>query len=230
MAGHTSTLLEDYFIGKTVFLTGGTGVLGGCLLYKLTVELQVRKVFVLIRSKIKAESAWRNSLSDNINRIFDSGKIELVLGDITLPSFGISKDELDKISQETEIVINSAADISLGAKLASTISKNCLPPLELARMASKFSKLTCFVQISTAYVNCHLPDGRVEERIYPLGCAKEVLEQALLTGTTKSATKFLKPYTYAKHMMEELLTQYHPMLPLLIVWTLFSSLHEILVD
>lgn len=217
---------EDFFKNKTVFLTGATGGLGGCLLYKLALELRTKKVFALIRSREKVQAAWTNSMPAHIDAIFKTGKVELVLGDITLPNFGISGHELEKIVQQTQIVINSAADISLVAKLPSTIRNNCLPPLELARLASTFPRLVCFTQISTAFVNCHLPDGKIEEKIYPLGDAKEELEEILLTGRTKYSAQFMKPYTYAKHIMERLLLRYFSHLPLLIVRLVLDFAHR----
>jgi hypothetical protein len=34
---------------QTMFLTGATGTLGGCLLYKLALQLPTSKIFVLVR-------------------------------------------------------------------------------------------------------------------------------------------------------------------------------------
>lgn len=142
---------EAFFQDQTVFLTGATGGLGGCLLHKLALELPTKKIFVLCRSTSKAHDSWASSMPFHIRSIFETGKIELVLGDITKERFGIDADQLDLIASQTTIVINSAADISLIAKLPATIRSNCLPPLELARLASLFPNLVSFVQISTGY-------------------------------------------------------------------------------
>lgn len=200
-----------------MFLTGATGGLGGCLLYKLALELPTKRIFVLCRSKTKARASWAASMPLHINAIFNSGKIELVIGDITKESFGIAADQLAQIASQTNIVINSAADISLAAKLLSAIHKNCLPPLELARLACSFQNLHSFVQISTGYSNSHLPDGPVEEAFYPIDDAELELEEILSTGTNKYAAMFPRPYAYSKHIMERLLSRRYPNLPILIV-------------
>ena len=39
--------------GQTIFLTGSTGILGGCLLYKLALQLPTSRIFVLVRGSIQ---------------------------------------------------------------------------------------------------------------------------------------------------------------------------------
>jgi thioester reductase-like protein len=48
----------SFFKDHTVFLTGATGGLGGCLLYKLATELPTQKIYVLCRSEPKAWKTW----------------------------------------------------------------------------------------------------------------------------------------------------------------------------
>ena len=38
---------------QTMFLTGATGTLGGCLLYKLALQLPTSKIFVLVRGSVQ---------------------------------------------------------------------------------------------------------------------------------------------------------------------------------
>ena len=59
------TELPDYvsfFKYQVVFLTGATGGLGGCLLYKLAVELPTSKIYILCRSESKARKSWSRTM------------------------------------------------------------------------------------------------------------------------------------------------------------------------
>lgn len=46
---HTSIMVWDYYNGKTVFITGGTGFIGTVLLYRLLSQSSPERVYVLCR-------------------------------------------------------------------------------------------------------------------------------------------------------------------------------------
>src|SRR6266536_5350199 len=83
-------------------------------------------------------------------------------------------------------------------------------------MASTFKSLHHFAQVSTAYSNTFIPDGIIEEKIYPREAAESELKQIITTGSTPYAAKFPWPYGYAKHLTERLLFHRYPQLPILI--------------
>lgn len=96
-----------------------------------------------------------------------------------------------------------------------------MPALELAKIASSFPKLINFVQVSTVYANSFLPDGNVAEQIHLYGatdldCEKE-LQQVLSERSTLRTGDWLWLYAQAKYVMERLLVQRYPELPLLII-------------
>lgn len=190
---------SNFFRNKTTFLTGATGNLGGCLLYKLTVVLEVRRVYVLCRgSAARARIKMTKNMPEQIKEVLAHKSIVFIVGDIMEPNFGISALNLLEMEETVEIIINSAADVSLRAPLSSAISRNCMPPLELARMATDFQRLEQFIQISTAYCNSFLPDGTVEEEIYPLDDPESELETFSRTGTSPYVSRFPAPYYYSK--------------------------------
>ena len=45
----TMAEIYEFYKEQVVFLTGATGGLGGCLLYKLSIVLDVQRLYVLIR-------------------------------------------------------------------------------------------------------------------------------------------------------------------------------------
>jgi fatty acyl-CoA reductase len=209
-----------FFQRQTVFLTGATGGLGGCLLFKLALSTDTAKIYVLVRgSAARATARWRETMPAQIERILDTGKVHFVIGDITEPDLGIRPAVLAELAACVTLVIHSAADTSLVAPLGHSVKNNCLPALELARLAGSFERLERFVHISTAYVNSFLPDGLVEERIYEVGDAEVQLAEIQETGDIRPDTipKFLWPYSFAKHLTERLLISRNPRLPLLII-------------
>lgn len=211
--------VPDFYSSKTVFLTGGTGGLGGCLLYKLLHTLPTRKVYALIRdSPGTAIAKWRHTMSPEItDRMLATERLVLVVGDMTKPQFGIDDGVFAKLVEEVQVVLHAAANISFRAPLQQVVADNCISSLELARLATSFKKSESYVQVSSAYANTFLPDGLVSEKIYELGDPEAELLEIQATGTMKYLKDFAWPYAYSKHLMERLLVKRYPELPLMIV-------------
>jgi len=90
---------------QTIFLTGATGGLGGCIIHKLINCLPTLKVYALVRSITAAKSTWDETLPGF--DILGNRRIVLVVGDISKPNFGIESEMMAKIARETTIVINT---------------------------------------------------------------------------------------------------------------------------
>ncbi|KAJ6594610.1 NAD-binding domain 4 protein [Mycena capillaripes] len=209
-----------FFQRQTIFLTGGTGGLGGCLVFKLALAVDTAKIYVLVRgSAARAKARWRETMPMHVEGILATGKIHFVVGDMTMSDLGIPVDLLDELAASVTLVIHSAADTNLKAPLRKSVERNCMPVLELARLAGSFKRMERFVHISTAFVDCFLPDGVVEERIYGVGDPEAQLAEILETGdiSRDAIPEFLWPYSLAKHLTEQLVLSRHPDLPLLIV-------------
>ena len=209
------------FEGHTVFLTGCTGCLGGCLLYKLALQLPTRKIFALVRGDSqRAIKKLGESMPNHTQAILSTGKVEFVVGDIRSVNFGIESTILQQLQDQVTLVIHTAAKIKLEGPIRDALDINCLPTLEMARIASQFQRLKLLVQLSTSYVNSHLPDGPVLERIYQLAGEEdpeEELASILTLGKSSHGAKFSSSYTQAKHLMERLLLNRFPLLPVLLV-------------
>lgn len=209
-----------FFQAHTVFLTGSTGSLGGCLLFKLTLQLPTRKIFVLVRKSSElAVKKWRKNMPTQTQALLASGKIHFVIGDITKPDLGMDIPSLKQLRDEVTLVIHTAAKISLDSNIMDALENNCFPALELARLASSFKRLKLFVQLSTAYANSFLPDGYVGEHLYPhsdIDCDDEIAS-IQSSGQSTHASRFSATYTYSKHLMERLILKHYPTLPLLFV-------------
>ncbi|KAJ5860833.1 uncharacterized protein N7529_008143 [Penicillium soppii] len=210
---------SDWYRGQVIFLTGATGNLGGCLLYKLSLKLPTSKIFVLVRGSIRqAVEKWEHFMPEQVDDILDTGKVNFMVGDMTQPDLALSATDLELLKQEVTVVINSAGDISLHQSLSETILPNCTAHLTLTTILAGFTRLQCFLQISTTYVNSFLPDGSIEERIYPLHPNPIVeLDTIIATGKSAATDQFAAPYALAKHLAERLILDGGHAFPILIV-------------
>jgi fatty acyl-CoA reductase len=105
---------QDYvpfFKDQTIFLTGATGGLGGCLLYKLASQLPTHKIYVLCRSELKARKTWSKTIPNQIDSILSSDRVNLVIGDILKPNFGIAPDALVEIGAQATTIIHSVCSL-----------------------------------------------------------------------------------------------------------------------
>jgi hypothetical protein len=158
-------------------------------------------------------------MPEQTEALLASKKIEFVIGDIKSVNFGLEPAFVEQLQSQVTLVIHTAAKITLESRLRESFENNCLPSLELARMASKFRKLKLLIQISTAYANSFLPDGPVLERLYTLANEdpEDELASILTHDASPYAAQFASSYALAKYMTERLLVQRYPQLPVLLV-------------
>ncbi|KAJ5762473.1 male sterility protein-domain-containing protein [Penicillium nucicola] len=216
--------IDQWFQGQVVFLTGGTGTLGGCLLYKLALQLPTRRIFVLCRGSVyQAISKLENSMPEQMDDILETQKVCFVVGDITKPNLGLQKSDLLQLQTQVTVVINSAGNVSLLQDLRGSISDNCVPHMALMNMCAQFTGIKIFLHISSAFVNSFLPGGDVGEQVYnAYGDATDAtdahkdLQAILSTGSSNLNSPFVAPYAHAKYIAERLMLETAP-LPLLVV-------------
>ncbi|GAB1193900.1 hypothetical protein APSETT444_003136 [Aspergillus pseudonomiae] len=207
----------EWWKDQVVFLTGGTGTLGGCLLYKLAIQLPTKKIFVLCRGSINnALEKLENTMPDEINEIMDSGRVTFMVGDLSKPSLGLRAAARAQLQGEVTVVINSAANVSLRQELQAAMVDNCLVHLSLVDFLSSFAVLKRLLHVSTAYVNSFLPGGTVYEKIYHLdnkdvprekgGNMLQEVQEIVSTGQSRyDPSEFPAPYALAKYLLEQLL-------------------------
>ncbi|PYH65907.1 uncharacterized protein BO88DRAFT_347394 [Aspergillus vadensis CBS 113365] len=205
MEGHI-----EWFRDQVIFLTGGTGNLGVCLLYKLTLHLPTKKIFVLCRGSVqRALDKLEAAMAEQFDDVLDSHRVQFMVGDTSKPSLGLKPSDLRQLQDEVTVVINAAADISLQQPLHLSIQTNCIAHLELLTLICGFSRLKSFLHVSSTSVNSFLPDGIIEERIYPL-CEEDpdpekVLSHILHAGQSAYTENFVAPYALCKYLAERLI-------------------------
>jgi L-2-aminoadipate reductase len=106
-----------------VFLTGATGFLGAFILRDLLSRTErVGKVVCLIRAPDadKALARLRELSTDRgvwSEEWVSSGRLEVVIGDLNLPEFGLGKEVWERVASEADVVVHNGALVRLHSPL-----------------------------------------------------------------------------------------------------------------
>jgi fatty acyl-CoA reductase len=224
--------VQDFYRGRSVFVTGATGFLGKATVEKLLRSCHyVKNVYVLIRPK--AGSDARSRLTELVdNSLYDTlrtenpeilSKIIPIAGDITLPELGIAEDDQKLLCEEISVVFHSAATVKFDEKLKVSINVNLNGTKRLIELCKRMKKLVALVHVSTAYANCERDE--INEIIYPPPADPHKLVQSVewmnddIINTITPELIGNKPntYTYTKALAEHLLSEESGVLPICIV-------------
>ncbi len=169
---------------KTIFITGATGFLGQPLVEKILWAVpEVRRIYVLIRPKkqfggrvLTPQERLEKELykSSAFERLHDSKKEQFeeflreklvaVGGDIAKENLGIAESEVERLREQVDVVINSAAVVSFDAPLDSALELNIFGALRVTKFAAS-CKHAILIHVSTAYV-CGAAVGPVYETMH----------------------------------------------------------------
>ena len=103
----------------TVFLTGATGFLGAFILRDLLQRTEkVKKVICLVRARSSDQALERLREGASGRGVWDekwveSGRLEVVKGDLDQERFGLDQTAWDKVAQEADAIIHNGALVSL---------------------------------------------------------------------------------------------------------------------
>ncbi|KAL2228298.1 fatty acyl-CoA reductase 2 [Sesamum indicum] len=175
--------IVKYLRGKTFLLTGATGFLGKVLVEKmLRTAPDVLKIFVVIKAKNKeaASERLRNEImhAELFTRLkqihgksyqaFMLSKLIPVVGNVCETNLGVDEDAAELLTQEVDVIINSAANTTFDERYDTALDINTGGPTRLMSFAKKCKKLKLFLQVSTAYVNGQR-QGRIMEKPFSMG-------------------------------------------------------------
>ncbi|XP_039173869.1 fatty acyl-CoA reductase 2, chloroplastic [Eucalyptus grandis] len=173
----------NFLEGRNFLVTGATGFLAKVLIEKiLRVSPNVGKIFLLIKAKDK--QAAMDRVKDEIigcelfkclRQQYGEGytnfmlsKLVPVNGDIRESNMGIGDDSFCQITQEVDVIINSAANTTLDERYDAALVANTIAPSRLLSFAKKCKKLSLFLHLSTTYVNGERP-GILMEKAFEMG-------------------------------------------------------------
>ncbi|KAE9528842.1 hypothetical protein AGLY_012417 [Aphis glycines] len=182
----TSSPISDFFRGRHVLITGGTGFMGKVLVEKLLHSCpNIGCIYLLIRPKQGHDVKSR--LDQLLNAaIFDwvrknqpesLKKLVPINGDVTKHELGISPLDQNTLINNVSIVFHSAATVKFDEALKLSVAMNLLGTKRLVELSYSMTKLEAFVHVSTAYCNCNRQD--VEEHLYPIPADPEKIIQCV---------------------------------------------------
>ena len=210
--------ITNFYSGKTVFITGGTGFLGVCLIEKLLRSFpDLKNIYLLLRPKkgkqieerleeIRKNSVFNKFKEENKSHLFD--KLIAVAGDVGEENLGLSSADRLTLVEDVQIVFHSAATLDFEADLKSTTRINLLGTRRVVELCQEIRDLKALVHVSSAYVNSVLQEA--DERVYsPPFDVKELLklvenldDATLIAETPNILKNHPNPYTFTKHLAE----------------------------
>ncbi len=142
-----------------IFLTGGTGYIGAHVAANL-LESHGAALNLLVRAKDAPEAQLRLwqalQLHLEFPRFFEylQTRIRVFRGDLTLPGFGLERDEYDRLVHTTDSVIHCAASLNRKSEKSclNVNLRGTLEVLTLARHIEHYHGLRRFSEVSTVAV------------------------------------------------------------------------------
>lgn len=142
--------VPEFYNGRSIFITGGTGFMGKVLVEKLLRSCPgIKSIYLLIRPKRGQEINLRLSeilngpLFDKLRkeRPNDLNKIIPIHGDITSEELGISEADQALISRTVSVVFHSAATVKFDEKLKLSVTINMLGTKRLVQLCQRMISL-----------------------------------------------------------------------------------------
>lgn len=215
----SNEMIASWYRNKNIFITGGSGFVGVCLIEKLLRCIpDIGDIYLLLRPKrgkdiderlkqLKKNSVFEKLLeSESSDKVFDHLKI--VSGDVSQPNLGLSAEDTQTIIDNVNVIFHSAATLDFADGLKPTVQINLLGTRRVVEIATQCHNLNAFVHVSSAYVNSFRLQS--DEVIYPLTddpekiikLVEELSEEELDQKTPDLLKGHPNTYTYTKQMAE----------------------------
>lgn len=209
--------VQRFYAGKTIFITGGSGFMGKCLVEKLLWACSdLKEIIILMRPKRGKSASERVADFSNIpafSRIMNEKpevmkKIYPVFGDITLSNLGLSKEHYKRVVDNSSVVFHMAASLKLEATLKPNILANLTATKNVIELARSMKNLVQFVHLSTAF--CCEDQEVLYEKVYDfhhrpedlMKCAEWMTEEAMAAMQKNILGTQPNTYTYTKRLAE----------------------------
>lgn len=224
--------VQQFYHGKTIFITGGSGFMGKVLIEKLLYSCSdLKELLVLMRPKRGKSASTRVDDFAKIplfERIMKEkpqvmSKITPVFGDITSPNMGLSDAHLAKVLCDTQIVFHFAASLKLEATLRPNILANLTATKFVLELSMGMKNLVQVVTLSTAF--CCEDQDILQEKVYDfphrpedlIRCAEWMSEDSMAMMQKQVLGTQPNTYTYTKRLTEILVQEQYGKLPVCII-------------
>lgn len=196
-------MIREFYEGRTILLTGGTGFYGQGILAKLLRSLpEIRRIYLPMRPGRRSDGSLQNvdsRLSDLLAKstVFASFRSEnpqgfavaikrvvAVESDMLEPGLGLGDDIRECLVNELDLIISCAATVSFDDPLDHSLRLNTLGPSEILELARDCRNAPSLLHVSTAYVNGKRT-GKIPEE--PLSSEKDI---AQIIGDVTSSLNF----------------------------------------
>ncbi len=162
----------EYYRGKTVLITGATGFLGKALIEAVFDRLpHIERVYVLMRprsdddgrllsldetldTEILASPVFAG-LRERHGERFEAevaARITPVPGDLGQKGLGLTPEWRERLVEEVDIIVNSAALAQFDAPLDKALAINACSPMEVLELARAGRRRSFLAHVSTCYV------------------------------------------------------------------------------
>ncbi|XP_075988921.1 fatty acyl-CoA reductase wat-like [Anticarsia gemmatalis] len=230
-----SSNVQQLYKGKTIFVTGGFGFIGKQLIEKLFRACDIKKLYILARSK-KGKSIQERLDHMLTNPVYDvlrtkkpnfADKITPIEGNVEELKLGLNEEDRAMIAKEVDIIFHVAATVNFDEPLRRATLTNVRGTREILQLAKTCDHLIKYVHISTAFTHAteeHISQD-VEEKFYPVPVSpgamitmvEEVDEKRLNAITAELIKGWPNTYTFTKAIAEELVNRTAGDLPACIV-------------
>ena len=219
-------MVDSFYEGKCILITGCTGFVGKVILEKILFAMpQVQRVYTFVRTKkgTSVQERFQKEIIESpcFDRLRKSGidfdawvkdKVIPIGGDLLKRNLGLSPEDKSELIENLDIILNSAASIDFNQRLDQALQINTLGTLRVLKLAKACKHMKSFVQISTAFVNCD-KEGWVEEKIYPitrdpralLNELQAISVQDIEKRTPRILGRYPNTYTFTNNLTEQIL-------------------------
>lgn len=190
----------------------------------------LKRIYVLIREK-RGKSGEERIAEFSKLPLFEritKGKPEVlkrmvpVYGDITKVDLGLSSDDLERLTKETNIIYHLAATVVFEAPLKIAVEMNIRGVDYVMQLAKRMTQLIVMVHLSTTFCYCDqevlmekVYDSKIDPR-FLINCTEFMDEATMNKMTAHILAPHPNTYTFTKRMAELLVRSEYPELPVCI--------------
>ncbi|XP_075167341.1 putative fatty acyl-CoA reductase CG5065 [Haematobia irritans] len=223
--------IQQFYKDKTIFITGATGFMGKVLVEKLLYSCSdLKEIIIICRAKkskspeSRLEDIWKLPIFQRIKdeKPYVMKKLTVFEGDINRELLGLSKENLNYVTEHTNIVFHMAASLKMEGTLSESIDMNLAGTRRTLDVGHKMKHLECFVHLSTAF--CNYDQEIVYEEVYDFPQKPQDLmrlaEWMNLKTLDSIKADLIKPhpnnYTYTKRLAELYVRDQYETMPVII--------------